>query len=209
MLVKGSPGIFQPQPQMCILVCFSEHCYRLCPGCSVSYTTVNAGGCVTVYLYWMGLSFIFHRNWSWGFIIFTAANDKRYVTSYQLVISIIIVIIIIIIIIINKWCATINGICCQHYIFPRSCPSDRQKSCILSLLCLYPGVCTCSPRLPTEKYSLMTRTRICWSFRSQNRFSELPTFNHCVKCSSIRWWSNKYWFETIVCHKIFNNLNPI
>ena len=193
-------------PRMfCVL--HNRQCRRLCDSLSVLDGARTPLLMIKKALWW--LSFIFHRNWSWGFIIFTAANDKRYVTSYQQVISIIIVIIIIIIIIINKWCATINGICCQHYIFPRSCPSDRQKSCILSLLCLYPGVCTCSPRLLTEKYSLMTRTRICWSFRSQNRFSELPTFNHCVKCSSIRWWSNKYWFETIVCHKIFNNLNPI
>ena len=35
------------------------------------------------------------------------------------------------------------------------------KSCILSLLCLYPGVCTWSPRLPTGKHSSMTKTRIC------------------------------------------------
>ena len=39
------------------------------------------------------------------FIHFTAANDKRYLTLYKLVISITIIIIII-----NKWYATIRGV---------------------------------------------------------------------------------------------------
>ena len=150
-------------------------------------------------LYWWQRThcndWVFHQDWYSGFILFTAANYKCYLTSYKLVI---------IISIINKWCATINGIYCQHFAFPRSCPSDWQKSCILSFLCLYPGVCTWSQRLPTGKYSSMTRTRIWRSFRSQNPLSELPTFDHCVKCSSICWWSNLYGFETIVCHKISN-----
>ena len=38
------------------------------------------------------------------FILFTAANDKRYLTLYKLVISVTIIIIII-----NTWYATING----------------------------------------------------------------------------------------------------
>ena len=42
-------------------------------------------------------------------IRFTAANDKRYLTLYKLVISITIIIIIIIIII-NTWYATISGV---------------------------------------------------------------------------------------------------
>ena len=39
------------------------------------------------------------------FIIFTTANDKRYLTLYKLVISITIIVIII-----NKWYATISGV---------------------------------------------------------------------------------------------------
>ena len=42
----------------------------------------------------------------WFFIRFTAANDKRYLTLYKLVISITIIIIIII----NKIYATISGV---------------------------------------------------------------------------------------------------
>ena len=125
------------------------------------YTTVDAGGsyCDSFSvshslmskktLWW--LSFILHKDWYWGYIIFTGANDKRYLVSYKVVIGIIIIII-------SKRCATINGIYCQHYVFPRSCPRDFQKFCILGLLCLYPGVCTWSPGLPTGKCSSMTRT---------------------------------------------------
>ena len=55
-------------------------------------------------LWW--LSIIFHWDW-YGFflILFTAANDKRYLTVYKLVISITIIITII-----NKWYATISGV---------------------------------------------------------------------------------------------------
>ena len=56
-------------------------------------------------LWWLGI--IFHRDW-YGFfciiILFTAANDKRNLTFYKLVISVTIIIIII-----NTWYATING----------------------------------------------------------------------------------------------------
>ena len=54
-------------------------------------------------LWW--LSIIFHRDWYGFFILFTAANDKRYLTLYKLVISITIIIIII-----NKWYATVRGV---------------------------------------------------------------------------------------------------
>ena len=54
-------------------------------------------------LWW--LSIIFHRDWYVFFILFTAANDKRYLTLYKLVISITIISIII-----NKLYATISGV---------------------------------------------------------------------------------------------------
>ena len=44
-----------------------------------------------------------------SFILFTAANDKRYLTLYKLVISITIIIIII-----NKWHATISGVAAEN-----------------------------------------------------------------------------------------------
>ena len=54
-------------------------------------------------LWW--LSIIFHRDWYvFFFILFTAANDKRYLTLYKLVISITIIIII------NKWYTLISGV---------------------------------------------------------------------------------------------------
>ena len=53
-------------------------------------------------LWW--LSIIFHRDW-YFFILFSTANDKRYLTLYKLVISITIIIIII-----NKLYATISGV---------------------------------------------------------------------------------------------------
>ena len=60
-------------------------------------------------LWW--LSIIFHRDW-YGFfflIIFTAANDKRYLTLYKLVIDITIISIII-----NKLYATISGVAVEN-----------------------------------------------------------------------------------------------
>ena len=54
-------------------------------------------------LWW--LSIIFHRDLYVVFILFTAANDKRYLTLYKLVISIISSSIII-----NKLYATISGV---------------------------------------------------------------------------------------------------
>ena len=44
-----------------------------------------------------------------SFILFTAANDKGYLTLYKLVISITIIIIII-----NKWHATISGVAAEN-----------------------------------------------------------------------------------------------
>ena len=58
-------------------------------------------------LWWLGI--ISHRDWYVFFILFTAANDKRYLTLYKLVISITIIIIIIIIII-NKLYATVSEV---------------------------------------------------------------------------------------------------
>ena len=54
-------------------------------------------------LWW--LSIIFHRDWYDFFIIFSTANEKRYLTLYKLVISITIIIIII-----NELYATISGV---------------------------------------------------------------------------------------------------
>ena len=131
MSVKGDPGIIQPQHQKgsvlrlfliistCLLVCFSsEHWSSYAPGCSVFYTTVDASGShcdsfsvldgpehllmtkegnvITEYHFPPRLIYVF--------ILFTTANDKRYLTLYKLVISITIIISII-----NKWYATISG----------------------------------------------------------------------------------------------------
>ena len=55
-------------------------------------------------LWW--LSIIFHRDWyGFFFILFTAANDKRYLTLYKLVIGITIISIII-----NKLYAAISRV---------------------------------------------------------------------------------------------------
>ena len=54
-------------------------------------------------LWW--LSIIFHRDWYVFLILFTAANDKRYLMLYKLVISMNIISIII-----NKLYATISGV---------------------------------------------------------------------------------------------------
>ena len=133
MLIRGGPGIFQPKHQKgmvlrlflilstYILVCFSEHWYSYAPGCSAFYmTTVDASrsycdsfsvldglerfNCLTKKALWW-LSTIFHRDWYVFFILFTAANDKRYLALYKLVISNTIIIIII-----NTWYATISGV---------------------------------------------------------------------------------------------------
>ena len=54
-------------------------------------------------LWWLNI--IFHRDWYVFFILFTAANDERYLTLYKQVISVTLIIIII-----NKWHATISGV---------------------------------------------------------------------------------------------------
>ena len=135
MSVKGGPGIFQHQQQQgesfkalfnnfnVYTGVFSEHWSSYAPGCSVFYTTVDASGshCDSFFVldvpqrfYWWQkkalwwLSIIFHRDWDgthFFFILFTTANDKRYLTLYKLVISITIIVIII-----NKWYATISGV---------------------------------------------------------------------------------------------------
>ena len=56
----------------------------------------------------------------------------------------------------------------QAVVTVRSCPSDWQKSCILNLLNVYPGICTWSPRLHTGIYTSTTRTRIWRSFTHRN-----------------------------------------
>ena len=100
-----------------ILVCFSEQWYSYAPGCSAFYdTTVDASGsyCDSFSVldglerfYWWQRRHcddwvLFSTETDMGFyILFTAANDKRYLTLYKLVISSTIIIIII-----NKWNAT-------------------------------------------------------------------------------------------------------
>ena len=98
---------------------FSEHWYSHAPGCSAFYTTVDASGsyCDSFFVlgglerfYWWQRRHCddwvsFSTEIDMFFILFTDANDKRYLTLYKLVISITIIIIII-----NKWYATISGV---------------------------------------------------------------------------------------------------
>ena len=104
-----------------ILVCFSEHWYTCsyAAGCSAFYTTVDASGSycdsfsvmdgLERFCWWQRRHcddwVSFSTETDMLFFLFMAANDKRYLTLYKLVISITIIIIII-----NKWYATISGV---------------------------------------------------------------------------------------------------
>ena len=82
-------------------------------------------------LWW--LSFIFHQDCHQVFILFTAANNEHYLTSYKLVIGIIIISSI------NKSCAIVNCIYCQHYIFQDLAQvTDKSIACYITAY----GVCT-------------------------------------------------------------------